>query len=46
MSEVTYRSSGVADLIAGENAVVEELVYESTALKEKVHVGRWSVFET
>jgi class 3 adenylate cyclase len=46
MSDATYRSSGVADFIAGENAVVEELVYESKALKEKVVVRRWSVFET
>jgi class 3 adenylate cyclase len=44
MSEATYRAPGVADFIAGENAEVEELVYESKALKEKVAVRRWSVF--
>jgi class 3 adenylate cyclase len=42
MSETTYRSSGVAELLAGQK--VEELVYESKALKEPVRVRRWSVF--
>ena len=42
MSEATYRSSGVAELLAGQN--VDELVYESKALKEPVRVRRWNVF--
>ncbi len=44
MSEATYKSTGVADFIASENAALEELIYESKALKEKVNVRRWSVF--
>lgn len=42
MSETTYRAPGVAELLAGEK--VEELVYESKALKEPVPVKRWSVY--
>jgi class 3 adenylate cyclase len=44
MSEATYRSSGVAELLAEQKADTEELVYESKALKEPVKVRRWSVF--
>jgi class 3 adenylate cyclase len=44
MSEATYKSSGVAELCAAENATLEDLIYESKALKEKVNVRRWSVF--
>jgi class 3 adenylate cyclase len=44
MSDATYRSSGVAELLAEQKAETEELVYESKALKEPVKVRRWSVF--
>jgi len=44
MSEATYSASGVAELLANENAAIEELVYESKALKNKVFVRRWNVF--
>jgi class 3 adenylate cyclase len=44
MSETTYRATGVAELLATENANVEPLVYESKALKEPVAVRRWSVY--
>ncbi len=44
MSDATYRSAGVADFLASENAPLEELIYESKALKERVNVRRWSVY--
>ncbi len=46
MSETTYRSSGVAEFLAEQKAPIEELVYESKALKDKVPVRRWSVYPT
>jgi class 3 adenylate cyclase len=44
MSEATYRSPGVAEFLAAEKADLDELTYESKALKEIVKVRRWSVF--
>jgi class 3 adenylate cyclase len=44
MSEVTYRAAGVAEYLAEQNAKVEELVYESKALREPVNVRRWTVY--
>jgi class 3 adenylate cyclase len=44
MSEATYRSSGVPELLAEQKAELEELVYESKALKEPVKVRRWTVY--
>ncbi len=44
MSEATYRSAGVAELLAEQNATLEELTYESKALKDVVKVRRWSVY--
>ncbi|MCX5745357.1 MAG: adenylate/guanylate cyclase domain-containing protein, partial [Proteobacteria bacterium] len=44
MSETTYRAAGVADYLASEGAIAEELVYASKALPEPVKVRRWSVF--
>ena len=44
MSERTYSSVGVAELCAAENAALEQLTYESKALREPVAVRRWSVF--
>ncbi|HEY5944698.1 MAG TPA: adenylate/guanylate cyclase domain-containing protein, partial [Kofleriaceae bacterium] len=44
MSEATYRSAGVAAFCAEQNATLEDLAYESKALKEAVRVKRWTVF--
>jgi class 3 adenylate cyclase len=44
MSEQTFKSPGVPEFIAEQNARIDELIYESKALKEKVPVRRWSVF--
>ncbi len=44
MSETTYRSAGVPELIASQNATVEELEYTSKALPDAVKVRRWSVY--
>jgi hypothetical protein len=44
MSETTYRSAGVAEYLADQKADLDELVYESKALKEPVKVRRWSVY--
>ncbi len=44
MSETTYRASGVPELIAAQNATVEELEYTSKALPDIVKVRRWSVY--
>jgi class 3 adenylate cyclase len=43
MSDATYRAAGVAELLAEQKADVEQLVYESKALKESVGVRRWTV---
>jgi class 3 adenylate cyclase len=44
MSDATYRATGVAELLAGERAVLESLTYESKALREPVAVKRWAVY--
>jgi hypothetical protein len=44
MSDSTYRSTGVADYLAEQRADLEDLVYESKALRERVLVKRWSVY--
>ncbi len=44
MSDATYRSSGVAELLAEQAAELEDLTYESKALREAVCVKRWSVY--
>ena len=44
MSEATYRAPGVAEFLADQNATLEDLIYESKALKERVRVKRWSVY--
>lgn len=44
MSEATYRSAGVAEYLAEQGATLEELTYESEALKDVVRVRRWTVF--
>ena len=44
MSEATYRAPGVAEYLAGEGAVLEELAYTSKALPAPVGVKRWTVF--
>jgi class 3 adenylate cyclase len=44
MSENTYRSTGVPEMIAAQNATVEELEYTSKALPDVVKVRRWSVY--
>ena len=44
MSETTYRSPGVAEYLAEQNAELEELQYTSKALPEPVGVRRWTVY--
>ena len=44
MSETTYRSAGVAELLAEQGATAEEMTYTSKALKECVQVRRWTVY--
>jgi class 3 adenylate cyclase len=44
MSEATYRSAGVAEALAELAADLEELTYESKALRDPVRVRRWTVF--
>jgi class 3 adenylate cyclase len=44
MSEATYRSPGVAELLAEHAANLDELEYTSKALPDVVRVRRWSVF--
>jgi class 3 adenylate cyclase len=44
MSEATYRSAGVAEFLAAQHADLEDLTYESKALKEQVRVKRWNVY--
>ena len=43
MSDATYRCSGVADYLAETGAALEDLTYESKALREPVAVKRWTV---
>ena len=44
MSEATYKSAGVTEYLAGENAELETLEYTSKALPAPVCVKRWSVY--
>ena len=44
MSEATYRSPGVAELLAEANAELEQLEYTSKALPNPVRVRRWTVY--
>lgn len=44
MSEATYRSTGVAEFLAEQRAELEDLTYESKALRDLVQVKRWSVY--
>ncbi len=44
MSEATYRAAGVAEYLQEQGAVLEELKYESKALREAVNVRRWTVY--
>jgi class 3 adenylate cyclase len=44
MSEATYRSPGVPELLSELGATLEDLTYESKALREVVRVKRWTVF--
>ena len=44
MSDATYRASGVAELLAEQKVELEDLVYESKALREPVAVKRWNVY--
>ncbi len=44
MSEATYRSAGVAEFLAEQSAELEDLTYESKALKDLVRVKRWNVY--
>ncbi|MDX2092090.1 MAG: DUF5939 domain-containing protein [Kofleriaceae bacterium] len=45
MSEATYRSPGVSEMLAEHTADLEELEYSSKALPEVIRVRRWSVFK-
>jgi len=44
MSEATYRASGVAEFLTEQKAELEDLRYESKALREAVGVKRWTVY--
>ena len=44
MSEATYRSSGVAEMLGEAKAELEELEYLSKALPDPVRVRRWTLF--
>ena len=44
MSEQTFQAPGMAEFLAEQKVELEELVYESKALKEPVRVRRWTVF--
>ena len=41
MSEATFRSAGVAEFLGEQQATLDELTYESKALKEVVKVRRY-----
>jgi class 3 adenylate cyclase len=43
ISEATYRSTGVAAFLAEQQAALEDVRYESKALREPVAVKRWVV---
>ena len=44
MSEATYRGAGVAEWLVEQKAELEDLTYESKALREAVAVKRWTVY--
>jgi class 3 adenylate cyclase len=44
MSDATYRAAGVAEYLREQKAELEELTYESKALREPVGVKRWCVY--
>lgn len=44
MSEATYRSPGVPELLAELRAELEEMDYTSKALPAPIHVRRWTVY--
>ena len=44
MSEATYRAPGVAEFFAEQQVALEDLSYESKALKDVVRVKRWTVY--
>ena len=44
ISEATYRSAGVADFLAEQNAKLDALEYTSKALPAPVAVKRWTVY--
>jgi class 3 adenylate cyclase len=44
MSETTYRAPGVAEYFVEQRVSLEELTYESKALREPVAVRRWTVY--
>jgi class 3 adenylate cyclase len=44
MSDTTYSSAGVAEFLAEQKAELEDLTYESKALRSAVAVKRWNVF--
>jgi class 3 adenylate cyclase len=44
MSEQTYRAAGVAEFLAEQKADLEDLTYESKALRDVVQVKRWNVY--
>jgi len=43
-SDATYRAAGVAEYLAEQHAALEDLTYESKALREPVAVKRWTVY--
>ncbi len=45
MAETTYASPGVAELLAEQGAMLEQLEYTSKALPAPVAVRRWTVFQ-
>ena len=44
ISAATYRAPGVADYLAEQGAELEDLRYESKALREPVEVKRWTLY--
>ena len=46
IGEPTYRTAGVAEYLAEQQADVEDMQYESKALGEPIRVKRWTVFRS
>jgi class 3 adenylate cyclase len=44
ISDATYRATGVAAYLAEQHAALDDLRYESAALREPVNVKRWTVY--